>query len=71
MKKFREHTKVTYPFALDKDKKLVERFVDGYIPWNAVIDRDGVVRFTKVGWEDNAAEIKKTIEAALAKEPGK
>jgi len=64
--KFRELTKVTYPLVLDKEQRVVKRFVDGYLPWNAVVDRDGVVRFTKLGWDANVAEIKKVLKEAIA-----
>lgn len=63
-RKFRDQFKLTFPVVLDAESALVERFVDGLIPWNAIIDADGVVRYTGVGW--NPEPILKALGDAVA-----
>lgn len=64
-KKFRDRHSLTYQIWVDKEGKLFDKFVDQYIPWNAVIDPTGKVRYTKVGFEKE--EIKKLLDELAKK----
>jgi peroxiredoxin len=64
-KKFKQRHSLTYDIWVDEEGKLFEKFVDTYIPWNAVIDKDGTVKYTKVGYE--AEELKKLLDELLKK----
>ncbi len=70
-KKFQAKHSLTYAIWFDPDKSIVPRFVDKAIPWNALIDKDGVVRFSAEGFDADA--IVKLIEELLpaAAPPGR
>ncbi len=53
-RKFKARHGLTYAIWVDEDDKMFARYVDQYIPWNAVIDRSGTLRYTKVGFDAEA-----------------
>lgn len=62
--KMREKHGLTYALWVDREAVLFDRFVDQAVPWNAVIDRDGTIKYTKLGFEEK--EIVETLDALLA-----
>jgi peroxiredoxin len=62
-RKFKEKHGLEWPILVDESGALFNRFVDQYIPWNAIIDRDGKLRYTHVGFEK--AEIEKVLDELL------
>ncbi len=67
--RFRDELGLTYPIVIDESQTLSRRFIDRVIPWNAVVDREGVVRYTKQGFDK--AAIERAIEEATAAAPAK
>lgn len=45
---------LTYPFLLDPPGTVYDRFGDGYIPYNALLDRFHVLRFSDSGYDQQA-----------------
>jgi len=43
---------IVFPVGLDPDKKIYESYATMYIPRNFLIDKDGKVVFTSVGFEE-------------------
>ncbi len=62
----------TFPIALDTDKKIYSLFATQYIPRNYVVDKQGVVQWASIGFEeDEFAAMVKQIKAELAKPYGR
>ena len=55
--------KLTFPVLDDSDRTIWDRYGEGYVPLNLVIDRSGVIRYKKAGYDE--AEIKGVIEQYL------
>lgn len=60
--KFRQDRKLTYPFLLDKDFAVAERYGVETIPFLVLVGPDGKVRFTHLGYDP---EFRKTVDAAI------
>jgi peroxiredoxin len=60
-RKFKEKHSLTYPIWVDGD--MFEKMIGGYIPWNVIIDREGKVRYSKVGAPSE--EAKKLLDELL------
>ena len=68
VKRFKEQMKVTYPFAIDKDGSLFEKFTlpNSGVTRNIVIDKTGKIIFLSRLYEPKEFnEMVKTIETAL------
>ena len=66
-KRFKGRHALTYPIWVDTEEAIFDKFVDSLIPWNAVIDATGKVRYTKVGEEGAIGEIRKVLDELLKK----
>ena len=59
-------TGIVFPVGLDPDKKIYESYANLYIPRNFIIDRDGKVAYTSVGYnEEEFAVLVKKIEELM------
>jgi peroxiredoxin len=58
---FREKKKYTFPMAPDTNRKVYSIFGTKYIPRNIVIDKEGILILTEVGYNEH--KIKSIIEA--------
>ncbi|MDR0393966.1 MAG: TlpA family protein disulfide reductase [Tannerella sp.] len=57
---------IDFPVGLDPDKAVYSLYAEIYIPRNYLIDREGKVVFTSVGYEEKKfAELADTIEKLL------
>jgi len=68
VKPFVDKHKVTWPFALDPERKAYAAYADAFIPRNHVIDREGKIIFQSQGFEKEEFEaminvIRKELEA--------
>jgi len=68
VKPFVAKQKVTWPFALDPERKAYASYADAFIPRNHVIDREGKIIFQSQGFEKEEFEaminvIRKELEA--------
>jgi peroxiredoxin len=58
---------VTWPFALDPDRKAFAAYADAFIPRNHLVDREGTIVFQSNGFEkDDFAEMIEVIARELA-----
>lgn len=64
-KKFKEKHGLGYEIWVDSESALFDRFVDMYIPWNVIVDGEGKLRYSKVGFEED--EIKKVLDELTKK----
>lgn len=65
---FREQTGYTFPMGLDSTRTVYDRFASNYIPRNFVIDAQGEVIFSSVGYTPaEFEEMIQIIEKELAK----
>jgi hypothetical protein len=55
---------LTHPVLADPTSIVYPQYGDGYVPYNAIIDGDGVLRFTDSGFDQTA--VVNTIEQALS-----
>lgn len=63
---FREKTGYSFPMGLDPSQTVYDRYASNYIPRNFVIDRNGKVVLTSVGYDpEEFDEMIKTIEKTL------
>lgn len=53
---FREQNGYTFTMGLDPERKIYDRFASNYIPRNFLIDREGRVAMTSVGYEPEEFE---------------
>ncbi len=59
---------IDFPVGLDPDKKIYSHYATEFIPRNYVIDRNGRVVYTEIGYDETKlAEVAKTIEGLLEK----
>ncbi len=60
---------IDFPVGLDPDKKIFLHYATELIPRNYVIDRNGKVVYTEIGYDETKlGEVAKTIEELLRKE---
>jgi peroxiredoxin len=64
-RKFKERHGIQYPIWRDHDGRIFDKFVDLKVPWYAVVDRDGKLRYTHQGFEKGA--LKKLLDDLLKK----
>ncbi len=68
VRRFRDNHRLTYPVLMDPNKLSFPRLKHGFaIPNNVVIDRQGVVRYSRAGF--CAKELEKTVTELLAESP--
>ena len=66
--KFRESTGYQFPMGTDTERAIFSKFADEYIPRNYLIDRDGKIILTEIGYEEEIfSNLIKEIEKALSK----
>lgn len=59
---------IDFPVGLDPDKAIYSLYAESYIPRNYVINKDGKVVFTSIGYEEKEfAELTDMIEKLLEK----
>lgn len=64
---FREKTGYDFPMGLDSTRAVYDRYASNYIPRNFLIDADGQIVKTSVGFkQEEFDELIQAIEAALA-----
>ena len=51
---------IHFPVGLDPDKKIYSKYAQSYIPRNYIIDRDGKVVYTTIGF--NPEDFKKMVD---------
>jgi peroxiredoxin len=57
---------IDFPVGLDSDKKVYDLYAKSYIPRNYLINKEGEVVFTSIGYEEEEfAELADTIERLL------
>lgn len=60
---FRDKNGYTFPIAVDADRSVYAMFAERYIPRNMIIDKDGKLVFTEVGYnEEKFANLISEIE---------
>lgn len=64
---FREKTGYTFPMGLDSARTVYDRYASNYIPRNFLIDKEGKVILTSVGYDEEEFDaLITTIETTLA-----
>ena len=67
LKTFRDNKKFTFPMASDPKREIYSLFASQYVPRNIVIDKEGKVALTEVGFtEKKSAELFEKIEKQLS-----
>ena len=67
-KKFKDRHKLSYDIWIDPESEIFDKFVDKYIPYNAIIGPDGKVAYADVGFDaDSAKKIKGVLDGLLKK----
>ena len=65
---FRQKQGYTFPMGLDPDRAIYDRYASNFIPRNFLIDKQGRVVMTTVGFDaDEFALLKQTIEQEMKK----
>lgn len=59
--KFAEKFKWNFPVLVDPQRKFYAQFTPQYIPWNVIIDQNGVIQYSAPGFDP------KKLEAVLGK----
>ncbi len=67
VKRFIELNKYTFPIYLDKETTVYKLFASKYIPRNFVIGKDGIVKWSSIGFrQEEFEEMIKVIKKELA-----
>jgi peroxiredoxin len=68
LREFREKKQFTFPMASDTERKAYSLFASKYVPRNIVIDKEGKLVFSEVGFtEEKSKELFQNIEYELNK----
>jgi peroxiredoxin len=68
LKEFRDNKQFTFPMASDNNRKAYSLFATQYVPRNLIIDKDGTLLMTEVGFtEEKSKELILKIQELLDK----
>lgn len=63
VKKYREKHGITYPILMDPQEAVYPRLAGRASPWNIIVDRQGVVRYSAAGFSQDA--MKSVVDGLL------